>query len=606
MSGLDVEALLDATAKSSTEGKPKTHDVEDRSNGDRPERKERDRGRDGSRDRDYDRRRRDRDRDRRDRSSTRSRRGTPDDHKASTPRSDAGSHKSRRRSRSRDDDRRHSRRHRADGDYYRGGRRHSRSRSRSPHRSYRSSRDDREYRERRDRSDRYSGDHRRARDDDRQENSKREATPQLTEDERDRRTVFVQQLAARLRTRDLKAFFEKVGPVNEAQIVKDRISQRSKGVGYVEFKNEESVTQALQLTGQKLLGIPIIVQLTEAEKNRQVRNSETAGAHPNSIPFHRLYVGNIHFNVTEQDLQAVFEPFGELEFVQLQKDDNGRSRGYGFVQYVLNSTLIQSLANPDRYREASQAREALEKMNGFDLAGRPIRVGLGNDKFTPESTANMLQRFPGQNQAYQGSAFSGAGGRGPQTSAFDRAGGRDSEKSGGASALDDTDVAGVNFNNYSRDALMRKLARTDEASNGADERQVLKPKTEAKPLPVNVNMASRCVVLHNMFDPEEYVPPFPPWPKIPMLTTLREEGDDWVKELEDDVRQEAEGKYGRVVHIAVDPNSKGDIYLKFDKVQGGENAIRGLNGRYFGGRMIDASPVVDAVYSSLFSRTRAI
>lgn len=146
-------------------------------------------------------------------------------------------------------------------------------------------------------------------------------------------------------------------------------------------------------------------------------------------------------------------------------------------------------------------------MNGFDLAGRPIRVGLGNDKFTPESTANMLQRFPGQNQAYQGSAFSGAGGRGPQTSAFDRAGGRDSEKSGGASALDDTDVAGVNFNNYSRDALMRKLARTDEASNGADERQVLKPKTEIKPLPVNVSMASRCVVLHNMFDPEEYVPP---------------------------------------------------------------------------------------------------
>ena len=145
-------------------------------------------------------------------------------------------------------------------------------------------------------------------------------------------------------------------------------------------------------------------------------------------------------------------------------------------------------------------------MNGFDLAGRPIRVGLGNDKFTPESTANLLQRFQGQNQQFQGSAFSGAGGRGPPTSNFDRAGGRENEKGGGASALDDTDVAGVNFNNYSRDALMRKLARTDEpASNGASERQILKPKAESKPLPVNVNMASRCVVLHNMFDPAEYV-----------------------------------------------------------------------------------------------------
>ena len=76
--------------------------------------------------------------------------------------------------------------------------------------------------------------------------------------------------------------------------------------------------------------------------------------------------------------------------------------------------------------------------------------------------------------------------------------------------MDDTDVAGVNFNNYSRDALMRKLARTDEPATGPAERQVLKPKTEAKPLPINVNMASRCVVLHNMFDASEYVIPSRP------------------------------------------------------------------------------------------------
>jgi RNA-binding protein 39 len=151
-------------------------------------------------------------------------------------------------------------------------------------------------------------------------------------------------------------------------------------------------------------------------------------------------------------------------------------------------------------------------MNGFDLAGRPIRVGLGNDKFTPESTANLLQRFQGQGgnqQGYQGSLFSGQGGRGVHAggtaSNFDRAGGRDTDKgTGGASALDDTDVAGVNFNNYSRDALMRKLARTDEPEPSVDEkRQMLRPKTETKPLPVNVNMASRCVLLRNMFSPGE-------------------------------------------------------------------------------------------------------
>jgi len=268
-----------------------------------------------------------------------------------------------------------------------------------------------------------------------------------------------------------------------------------------------------------------------------------------------------------------------------------------------------------RFRDPNQAREALEKMNGFDLAGRPIRVGLGNDKFTPESTANLLQRFQGQSHQhnFQGSAFSGHGGRGSQAGgaggAFDRAGGRDNDKgAGGASALDDTDVAGVNFNNYSRDALMRKLARTDEPAteaNGVDEkRKLVKPKTENKPLPVTVNMASRCVLLRNMFNPAESVSVHIYVSSI--TNSAREEGEAWIKELEDDVRAECEEKYGHVVHIALDPNTQGDIYLKFDRVQGGENAIKGLNGRFFGGRQISAQPVVDAVYSSLFSRTKAI
>ncbi|KKK13923.1 hypothetical protein P175DRAFT_0499418 [Aspergillus ochraceoroseus IBT 24754] len=570
MSGLDVEALLESTAA------PTLQDRDDRSkteNGDRRDR-EHDRSREG------DRKRRDRSRDRR-----RSRDADGDEDMKS-PKSEHGSangsHRSRKRSRSRESDRRRSRRdrhgddYRSGGDFYRGGGR-ARTRSRSPYddryyrpsggRSRREERDD----ERRPRRER--GEARR-----RSASRSRERSPELNEDERDRRTIFVQQLAARLRTKELIAFFEKVGPVKEAQIVKDRVSGRSKGVGYVEFKNESSVAPAIQLTGQKLLGIPIIAQLTEAEKNRQARNPEASSGQNHAAPFHRLYVGNIHFSITESDLQNVFEPFGELEFVQLQKDENSRSRGYGFVQF----------------RDPNQAREALEKMNGFDLAGRAIRVGLGNDKFTPESNSQRAQSQGANQHNFQGSMFSGHGGRGVQaggTNNFDRAGGRDSEKGAGASALDDTDVAGVNFNNYSRDALMRKLARTDEPSEpSADDKpqKILQPKTETKPLPVNVNMASRCVMLRNMFDPSE------------------EEGEVWIKELEDDVRAECEEKYGHVVHIALDPNSQGDIYLKFDRVQGGENAIKGLNGRFFGGRQITAQPVVDAVYSSLFSRTKAI
>lgn len=51
---------------------------------------------------------------------------------------------------------------------------------------------------------------------------------------------------------------------------------------------QQSVEKTMEKTGQKLKGIPIIVQLTEAEETTAAANSAAAGA--NGAPFHRLYV----------------------------------------------------------------------------------------------------------------------------------------------------------------------------------------------------------------------------------------------------------------------------------------------------------------------------
>ena len=106
-----------------------------------------------------------------------------------------------------------------------------------------------------------------------------------------------------------------------------------------------------------------------------------------------------------------------------------------------------------------------------------------------------------------------------------------------------------------------------------------------------------------MFNPSEYVANHT---LLYILTIIREEGDSWMKELEDEVRAECEDKYGHVVHISLDPNTQGDIYVKFDRPLGGENAIKGLNGRFFAGRQISATGMVDAVYNSLFSSAAAL
>lgn len=54
----------------------------------------------------------------------------------------------------------------------------------------------------------------------------------------------------------------------------------------------------------------------------------------------RLYVGSLHFNITEDMLRGIFEPFGRIDTIQLIMDsDTGRSKGYGFITvcgYFLN------------------------------------------------------------------------------------------------------------------------------------------------------------------------------------------------------------------------------------------------------------------------------
>jgi hypothetical protein len=102
------------------------------------------------------------------------------------------------------------------------------------------------------------------------------------------------------------------------------------------------IFQALGLGGQKLLGIPIIVQPSQAEKNRAGQIAKTgalaAAAMTTTAPGPmKLYVGSLHFNITEDMLKGIFEPFGRIDEILLMKDhETGRSKGFGFITVIFN------------------------------------------------------------------------------------------------------------------------------------------------------------------------------------------------------------------------------------------------------------------------------
>ena len=78
-----------------------------------------------------------------------------------------------------------------------------------------------------------------------------------------------------------------------------------------------------------------------------------------------IYVGNLAYNISDDDLRDAFQAFGEVESARIIIDrDSGRSKGFGFVEM------------PDN----EQAVAAIDALNGTDLGGRTITVNESRPK----------------------------------------------------------------------------------------------------------------------------------------------------------------------------------------------------------------------------------
>lgn len=72
-----------------------------------------------------------------------------------------------------------------------------------------------------------------------------------------------------------------------------------------------------------------------------------------------IYVGNLPYVATEDELRSAFAPFGEISSVAIIKDKmTGKAKGFGFVEMPNNA----------------EAEHAIEQLNGTDLGGRNITV----------------------------------------------------------------------------------------------------------------------------------------------------------------------------------------------------------------------------------------
>jgi RNA recognition motif-containing protein len=78
-----------------------------------------------------------------------------------------------------------------------------------------------------------------------------------------------------------------------------------------------------------------------------------------------IYVGNLSFEATEDEVRALFTEFGEVASVNLISDrDSGRPKGFGFVEMP----------------QAEQAQKAMQALNAKEYKGRPLNVNEARPK----------------------------------------------------------------------------------------------------------------------------------------------------------------------------------------------------------------------------------
>merc|ERR1719319_1454478 len=268
--------------------------------------------------------------------------------------------------------------------------------------------------------------------------------------EKHKRTVFAANVHPKVEEYEVFEFFSEAGKVVDIQLLRDPRSFRSKGLCYIEFDDSKDVPIALSLSGRQLGGFPIVVQLTQAEKNIAAQIAQDMANSQRSI---KVKVKNLAKEMREEDLHPVFAAFGDVTEIYLRRASDGQTRE-GFVEFV----------------KSSEGVAAMQQLNGLEILG--LKMQVYTDK--PIDYTGMLD---------------------PTALAQNIAGGASvPEIADGPSLAEDSGNGGLLLSNSARMGLMAKLSKgafPDMPQPGQPVPGIAAPQATVTP----------CLLLKNMFNP---------------------------------------------------------------------------------------------------------
>uniref|UniRef100_A0A452HA24 RRM domain-containing protein n=1 Tax=Gopherus agassizii TaxID=38772 RepID=A0A452HA24_9SAUR len=202
-------------------------------------------------------------------------------------------------------------------------------------------------------------------------------------------TLLVRGLPASARGPGLEQLFGRLGPLRRCFVVTRKGSETCRGFGYVTFSLLEDAQRALRevttFEGHEIK-VAVAKKKLREKKQRQLDTPETRPEEqkpkkPKGAPKKaRLIIRNLSFKCSEDDLKALFSPFGAVLEVNIPRKTDGKMRGFAFVQF----------------KNILQAGKALKGMNMKEIKGRTVAVdwAVAKDKYRAMQAGPPSARLP--------------------------------------------------------------------------------------------------------------------------------------------------------------------------------------------------------------------
>ncbi|EEF34417.1 nucleolysin tia-1, putative [Ricinus communis] len=213
--------------------------------------------------------------------------------------------------------------------------------------------------------------------------------------------IFVGDLSPEVTDATLFACFSVYNSCSDARVMWDHKTGRSKGYGFVSFRNQREAQSAINDLSGKWLGNRQIrcnwaTKGSASNEDKQIGDNQNAviltsgsseggqenaneDAPENNPAYTTVYVGNLCHEVTQSELHCQFHTLGAgiIEEVRVQRD-----KGFGFVRYTTHE----------------EAASAIQMANGKIVRGKPMKCSWGSKPTPPGTASNPL---PPPIQPYQ-------------------------------------------------------------------------------------------------------------------------------------------------------------------------------------------------------------